>query len=77
MQFLKAILQTPSSLKTVPGGKKTTNQQNQENQKNTNTSNTSISFDNLKFKIKALPLISEYLYRDKAQQIKAAFSERF
>lgn len=75
------MLQTASSLNIVPGKKN--NQQNQEktpkqtNQKNTNTSNTGISFDILKFKIKALPLISESLYRDKAQQIKAAFNERF
>lgn len=75
------MLQTASSLNIVPGKKN--NQQNQEktpkqtNQKNTNTSNTGISFDILKFKIKALPLISESLYRDKAQQIKAAFNKRF
>lgn len=75
------MLQTPSSLNIV-SGKKTNNKTRktppkQTNQKNTNTGNTSISFDILKFKIKALPLISESLYRDKAQQIKAAFSESF
>lgn len=75
------MLQTASSLNIVPG-KKTTNKNRektpkQTNQKNSNTSNTGISFDILKFKIKALPLISESLYRDKAQQIKAAFNERF